>query len=249
MNSFYIVKDVIHIDKHIPELPIKDTLVVHIDIWEVQTKYKSVKWSVFKNTFVDFEENNIVIVGMNRMRTSQSRYDMVYSHIYKLRNYDTKIIIDEHPFTGEPWRLWYVYGFLFHTWLSGENSMALEGNWKNWFERKTNDCLIAPDKIPGIISNTSSDIDPLTTSFSTRTPDLFEDEKYIEVKKQAFKKYDTPRQIIAFMIKNLDLDITYDSYLKGGSIVLPDWGISRFMIEENKRRMGIYNAIVNHQRI
>lgn len=248
MRSFYIVSDVLNIDKYLPEIPIKNTLVVHIDIWDVVTKYRSVKWSVFKNSFIDFEENNIVIVGMNRIRTDASRYDMVYSHIYKLKKFKTKIIIDEHPFSGEPWRLWYVYGFLFHTWIMGENSMPLQGQWSRWFEREIEDCAISPENIHAHISNTYSDKELLTTKFELIQPDLFQSEKYNEVKRLAFEKYDTPRQIISYMLKGLDLNISYESYLSNETLTLPDFGISRFMVEENLRRMEIYNKIIDYGR-
>jgi len=248
MRGFYIVSDVLNIDKYLPELTLSDTVVVHVDIWEVVSKYKTIKWSVFKNSFINFDESNIIIVGMNRIRTDASRYDLVYSHIYKLKNYNTKIIIDEHPFTGEPWRLWYIYGFLFHNWILGENSMLLQGNWTKWFNREIDHSLISSKNILKEISHTYSDKEPLKTEFHFKEPDLFENEKYIEVKKTAFEKFDTPRQIISFMLKNLNLEITYESYLSNETIILPDWGISRFMVEENKRRLDIYNTIINYGR-
>lgn len=248
MRAYYIVKDVLMIDKYLNGLPVDDTIVVYIDIWKVKTKFKSIPWSKFKSSFIDFEEHNLVIVGMNRIRTEASRYDMVYSHIYKLKNYESKIVIDEAPFTGEPWRLWYVYGFLFHTWIAGENSMAIQRSWKRWFERDSNDCPISKENILIHISDTYSDLDPLETRFELRSPDLFESGKYEEVKQFAFAKHDTPRMIIAEMLKNLDLDISYDSYLENKTFTLPDFGVARFMVEENIRRMGIYNQIVNYGR-
>lgn len=248
MRAFYVVSDIINLDKYLPELPADDTIIVHVDIWDIKTKHKAIKWSVFKNSFIDFEEKNIVIVGMNRIRTDASRYDMVYSHIYKLKNYQSKIIIDEKPFTGEPWRLWYIYGFLFHTWIMGENSMPLQGNWARWFDRETDDCQISAENIRSHLSDTYSDIDPLTTTFELYQPDLFQSQKYEEVKRVAFEKYDTPRQIISTMLKSLDMGVTYESYLTNQKISLPDFGISRFMVEENQRRMNIYNTIVNYGR-
>lgn len=248
MRAYFIVKDVVNIDQYLGCLPKDDTLVVHIDVWDVKTTFKSIPWSKFKGSFIDFEENHLVIVGMNRIRTEASRYDMVYSHIYKLKNYQAKIVIDEQPFTGEPWRLWYVYGFLFHTWIAGENSMAIQRSWNRWFERDTDDCHISEKNILNHISDTFSDLDVLETTFELRSPDLFESGKYEEVKQFSFEKHDTPRMIVAEMIKNLNLDISYDSYLENRAFTLPDFGVTRFMVEENKRRMGIYNQIVNYGR-
>lgn len=248
LNKFYIVKDYINIDQYINHLPKDETIVVHIDIYDIVTSYPSVKWSVFKSSFINYEQRNIVIVGMNRIRTDASRYDMVYSHIYKLRSFDSKIIIDEKPFTGEPWRLWYIYGFLFHKWIMGENSMPLQGHWARWFEREIEDCEISQENIVHHLKNTYSDLDLLTTEFYIRTPDLFEQNKYEEVKSLAFEKYNTPRQIISYMLKNLNLPITYESYLTNEVITLPDFGICHFMIQENKRRMGTFNTIINYGR-
>jgi hypothetical protein len=248
MRAFYIVNDVINIDPLILDLPINDTLVVHIDIWEINTVYKKISWSKYKASFIDFEENHLVIVGMNRIRTEASRYDMVYSHIYKLRKYESKVVIDEHPFTGEPWRLWYVYGFLYHTWIAGENSMAIQRSWTRWFERETKDCPISEKSILNHIGDTYSDKELLTTEFILRPVDLFENGKYEEVKRIAFEKNDTPRLIVNEMVKNLGLEIGYESYLENRKIVLPDFGISRFLIEENERRMGTYNAIIKYGR-
>jgi hypothetical protein len=245
MNSFFILKDPTRFDHLLPDLPPDNTLVVHVDVWEVQTKYQSVKWSVFKQSFVSYEQENLIIVGMNRIRTDASRYDLVYSHIYKLKNYQYKAIIDDRPFYGEPWRLWYIYGFLFHTWIAGENSFALQVDWNHWFERNRPDCLIAPDNLRKHITNTFSDAELLTTRFQFRQPDIFENQKYHDVKAEAFRKYDTHKNIIQFMLKNLPIGITYESYLSNQTFTMPDWPISRFMVEENERRMNIYNTVIN----
>lgn len=245
-NSFFILKNPLQFDHLLPELPMDNTIVVHIDIWPVQTKYQSVKWSVFKSSFINYDQENIIIVGMNRIRTDASRYDMVYSHIYKLKSYNYKAIIDDKPFYGEPWRLWYIYGFLFHTWIAGENSFALQVDWNHWFERNREDCLIAPTHLPKHIRNTYTDLPYLTTQFHFRQPDLFENQKYNDVKAEAFRKYDTHKNIIAFMLKHLPIEINYESYLTNQSFTLPDWPISQFMVEENQRRSNIYNTILQH---
>ena len=90
-----------------------------------------------------------------------------------------------------------------------------------------------------------TDLDRKVCAFTFREPSSKERVHYEEVKEFAFDKYKTPKQIITTMSKELNrmigLDVDFDTYRKGGDYVLPDFGIYRFIAEENRRRMDIYN--------
>lgn len=247
MRKALFVKDIEHPDPLIGELT-GETLVIYSDVYNVETKYPKILWSEFKNSYVNYQPDNIIVVGLNRIRTPETRYDLVYPYIYNMNRFKVKITIDNRPFTGEPWRLWYHYGFLYGTWLGVSYSNVLESNWAHWFYRDADSATIAAENIRGHITDTWSDLEPLTTCFEFYEPDPLLKEYYLEVKEAAFEKYSTPKQLIQFMLKHLNkhchLDISYETYLTSKKYKLPDFGIFRFMAEENRRRMDIYNTVI-----
>jgi hypothetical protein len=248
MRKAFFVKDVINIDQYLPRMN-GEVLVCYSDYYNINTKHPKIEWSKYKAEYINHKEPNIIIVGLNRIRTPDSRYDLVYSYLYKMNDFETKITIDEKPFNSEPWRCWYHYGFLFKTWLGVDYSNVLESDWSHWFYRDRNDCLISSKNLKNHIKNTYSDLDFLITEFEFYEPDLFLNEYYQEIKTIAFEKYGTPKQIIQFMIKHLNskikIDFGFESYLTNKKYLLPNFGVFCFLVEENKRRMDIYNTLIS----
>lgn len=246
-QKYFIVRDCINIDRYL-DLPIENTLVVYIDVWDVNTKYNKIKFSVFKNTYIDHEPKNIVLVGLNRMRKDSNRYDLIWQYLYKINHFDNRIVINDKPFNKEPWRLWYTYGFLFRKWINGENSFPLQGDYNKWFMRESDDCLISGNNIPEHISNTYTDLDLLHTKFEFYEPSKIESLNYSEIKNLAFEKKETPKSVLQFMSKGLKFKIDYELYLINKDYKLPNFGFYRFLCEENIRRMEIYNEIISNAR-
>jgi hypothetical protein len=196
MRKAFFVKDIINIDKYIPDKLTGNTLVIHHDFYKVETTFKKIAWSIFSKEYTNHQPDNLIIVGLNRIRTPETRYDLVYPYIYNMNKFETKITIDEKPFNGEPWRLWYHYGFLFESWLGVNYSNVLESDWQHWFYREAQTAIISDENIKWHIKETFSDLPLLTTEYSFYEPNKLLIEYYTEVKKYCFEKYDTPKQLM-----------------------------------------------------
>lgn len=250
MRRAIFTKDVTNIDKYLPDMDKETTLVIHSDVLSPVTKYNKVGFIEYSKSYDQYHIDNIIVVGMNRIRTPERRYDLVFPYMYNMNNFENKFTIDERPFNGEPWRVWYHYGFLYKEWLGTTYSNALESNYQHLFLRDTDYCTVNAENIANNIDGTWSDLEELDTSFEFYTPDPMLVEAYHSIKEWAFEKYSTPRQLIHTMARELNKHIgqkiDYETYLNGGVIRLPDFGVYRFIADENERRMGIYNAIVRH---
>lgn len=248
MRKAFFVKDVHDIDKYLPPLS-GDTLVVHSDYYQVNTQYPTIGFIKFSASYTNYTPDNIILVGLNRIRTPERRYDLVFPYLYNMNKFETKITIDEKPFNGEPWRAWYHFGFLYGKWLDLSYSNAVESDWSHWFYRDTEDSIISAKSISDKITDVYSDLDKLVTSFEFYDPDERTAEYYENLKEEAFNKYSTPKHIIQMMMRNLckytGIELGFETYLKNKTVSLPDFPIMRFMAEENMRRMDIYNTIIS----
>lgn len=250
MRRAIFTKDVVNIDKYLPDMDKETTLVIHSDVFSPVTKYNKVGFIEYSKSYDQFNIDNIVIVGMNRIRTPERRYDLVFPYIYNMNNFENKFTIDERPFNGEPWRVWYHYGFLHKEWLGTTYSNALESNYQHLFLKESDESIVNAAEIMKYLDGTWSDLPLLDTKFEFYIPDILLVEAYNSIKEWAFDKYSTPKQLIQSMLRELNkhigIKLDYETYLEGGVVKLPDFGIYRFVAEENERRMSIYNAIVEH---
>jgi hypothetical protein len=223
-KAIYLPDINIEIDKYLPDMQ-GSTMVVCHDFYQIETKYNVVMWSKFKVEYFNYETENIVVVGMNRIRTADVRCDLVFSYIYRMNTYKTKIVIDDRPFNGEPWRIWYHYGFLYGKFLDVDYSYPLETEWKKWFYYEKNDCKVKSDNLKLYVKDTYTELGKLTTVFHFREPSDTEIEYYEEVKKIVFEKYDTPKMLTNNLLKicnkHFNTDLGLEAYLTNKKFILP----------------------------
>jgi len=225
-----------------------DTIVVHHAMYD-EPKVKAGKvleWEKYKVLYGDLEPAKIVLVGVNRMITPSNRCDFIHAYLTVMTPQTPKIVIDTAPFIGEPWRLYYHYQIANCFQAFGANySYPIEGEWRRWFERKMEECQFSPAVLKSRIVETWSDLPRLDTTFSLHEVDAKDREWYEEAKRFELDRYKAPKSLLSGLLKAADthfgLDVSFDSYLTGRAFDLPDVGIYRFVVEENRRRMGIYN--------
>ncbi len=220
----------------------------------------------YKNKYTLFEPELIVVIGLNRIITPSNRCDMVNEYLQTMTPNIKKICIDTDPFIGEPWRLWFHYSIANCGSFGITYSFAIETEWEHWFYRDTPDCRLSRDNIRLFISDTISDIEPFQTVFEFTEVSADEEAWYQQAKEAVFAKRDTPKLIINDLLKtanaHYDLDLSFDSFRNRsgaapslfqdqtpGKFIVPDIGIYRFVVEENIRRMGIYNEVVSYENI
>ncbi len=210
-----------------------------IDFEEFKTKYDSLSF------------DSAVIIGLNRMINPANRCDFVFSFLSTATPNIPKYSIDNAPFIGEPWRVFWHYLFTKSGHWPESHSYAVETNWKKWFFREESDWSGSADNIRLMTGDTTfSDLPKLTSSFSFSDASEHE-EWYASTREQVFKMHSTPKSWIQSLLRecnkrfgfDIGYDISYDSYLEGKSITVPDLGVYRFVVEENLRRMAIYNAV------
>lgn len=243
MRKVIFSKETKHIN--VTGLP-EDTLIVVHEMYDAPNiKGRVVDWQKFKVSYPEYETSQFVIVGVNRMINPSNRCDMVNDYLQVMTKNVPKISIDTAPFIGEPWRLWYHYSLAFGEWLGTDYSYPVEGDWKKWFYYESNFSKLSADNLPIYIKETVSDLRRLNTKFELYELDGLHLDFYEAAKKDVFKKYDTPKMLTNNLLKILNkhfgLDVTMDSYLTNRSYLLPDVGVYRYLVEENKRRMAIYN--------
>lgn len=227
------------------ELP-DDTLMIVHEMYDCPAiDCEVIAWQRFKATYADYSPSQFVIVGANRMINPSIRCDMVNDYLQVMTKSIPKVSIDTSPFLGEPWRLWYHYSLAFGEWLGVDYSYPVEGEWQKWFYYDQNDCKLKAENLNLFVKNTKSDLEKLGTSYAIYEPDRMLEEYYEYAKESVFEKYNTPKlltnNLLKIMNKHLHLDFDMDSYLSGQSFKLPDFGVYRYVIEENKRRQSIYN--------
>lgn len=202
----------------------------------------------FKVVYSELHFNMLIIVGLNRMITPSNRCDMVNDFLQTMTRNIPKVSIDSQPFIGEPWRVWYHYDVTNTGKFGVPHGYAIETEWKHWFYRESNHCRLSRDNIRMLINNTYSDLELLTTNFEFYEAEDHQLEWYNEAKEHIFSKYDTPKMLVNNLLKlsnrQFQADVSFDSFRTNRNFVLPDLGIYRFMADENKRRMDIYNAVI-----
>lgn len=223
------------------------TLVVYRDGYRLPEikNAKYVEFEKYRNAYTSFNPENIVMVGTNRIFVPQIRCDMVFEYLQTMTPQINKISIDNQPFIGEPWRVWFHYSLAYGRWLGYTYSYVVETDWSHWFYRDTDSSCIMRERLKGNLLDFYADIEPVTMEVAYYSPDIFLSSFYNELKKTAFEKYGSPKQIIVFMLrelnKKLEIDYDFDAFRKNLNWNLPDFGIYRFIHEENIRRMNIYN--------
>ena len=230
-------------------LPKKTLVVVHEMYDKPNIDRPTVDWQKFKVIYSDYEVDQFVLVGLNRMINPSNRCDMVNDYLQVMTKSTPKISIDTHPFIGEPWRLWYHYSVCFGEWLGVDYSYPIEGDWQKWFYYEQNHCKLSANNLPLFVKNTESDIEKLTTSYSFYEPNEMLEDYYQEAKKEIFKKYGTPKMLtnnlLKIMNKHLSIYFGMDSYKENKQFTVPNFGVYRYAVEENKRRQSIYNYFAN----
>ena len=123
----------------------------------------------------------------------------------------------------------------------------METEWKHWFLREEDDCQLSAKAIKGTFDGVYSDLDKIESTFSFRSPLDHEVSLYDAVKETAFQTNGTPKTIINYMIKNLSSitgKISFDDFYTNKDFVWPEFGIYKFIAEENIRRMEFYNTLI-----
>lgn len=229
----------------IPGLPNDTIMVVHEMYDAPNIDVQTIEWNVFKNTYSNYETSQFILVGANRMITPSNRCDMVNDYLQVMTKSVDKISIDSTPFIGEPWRLWFHYSLAFGEWLGVDYSYPIEGDWLKWFYLEQNYSKLSAESLPVNIKETYSDLSKLDTNFELSEVNEIQEEYYTEAKAHVFENYSTPKLLTNNLLKLLNkyfhIDFGVDSYLTNRKYHLPDLGIYRYLIEENKRRMNIYN--------
>jgi hypothetical protein len=234
--------------KAIVEDPPNGTVVVFHSIYKppVIQGATYIEWEKYRVMFSEVETSCLILVGLNRMINPSNRCDMVNDYLQVLTQNIRKISIDNSPFIGEPWRLWYHYSVVFSSFMGINYSYPIEGEWQKWFYRETNECRLSADNLKLFVKDTYCDLDSLKTEFIAYESSPEDLAWYTESKEFIFAKYDSPKLLIQNLLKlcnqRFQTDIDFNTYLSNQSIKLPDLGVYRFMIEENERRMNIYNA-------
>lgn len=244
-NRIYFLKD---IEKaHIPDIPPRTILTWHPMYQPPQLPgVEYVEWSKFSVLYSSFEPDLIIIVGLNRLITPSNRCDYVHEYLTTMTPNIPKISIDTTPFIGEPWRLFFHYLYTGINHFGINYSYPVEREWQDWFYRETNDSRLSAENVAMFIKQTWSNLDKLFTRFEFYQPNEIQEEWYVEAKKHVFSKHNTPKMLIAALLKLANdffqTDISYDSWKTNLKVSVPNLGVYRFMVEENIRRMKIYNA-------
>ncbi|MFW9872936.1 MAG: hypothetical protein ACFFG0_07530 [Candidatus Thorarchaeota archaeon] len=241
------IKDPLRINiSNVPD----DSYLIYHDNYEypIIDGVENISFNDFKKSYVDIHANLFIFVGINKMVTPSSRCDFVQEYLSTLTQNIQKISIDTSPFIGEPWRLFFHYLYTNNNKFRRPHSYAIQTEWNHWFYRESIDCLLSPENIKFFIVKTFSDLDVLNTSFEFEPITINDERWYQEVKEHIFNKYHTPKSLINGILnicnKKYNNNISYNTYLENKKIILPDFNIYRFMVEENLRRQGIYNAII-----
>jgi len=216
----------------------------------------------YREKYPALEPEMIVVVGINRMITPSNRCDMVNEYLQTMTPNIPKVSIDNAPFIGEPWRLWWHYDVANIEKWGVSYSYAIETEWKKWFYREQSTCRLDAENIGLFLTDTVSDLEPLSVRFSFSEPTADDEAWYKEAKTAVFNQHNTPKMWINNLLKlcnrRYDLKISLDTYRAGiarqhsifdqDHIELPDHGVYRFVAEENIRRMAIYNEVISFER-
>ena len=226
-------------------LPSDTLIVVHEMYDKPNIDVRMVDWQRFKETYTEYETSQYVLIGANRMITPSNRCNMVNDFLQILTRNIPKISIDTSPFIGEPWRLWFHYSLAFGEWLGLNYSYPVEGEWLRWFYYDENSCRISGDNLSLFVKDTQTDLARLTTNFELYDPQAIEQSFYEEARQISFDNFTSTKLLINNLLRRCNdhfgVVARFDSYLGGGTVRLPDLPIYRYVVEENRRRMDIYN--------
>jgi hypothetical protein len=255
MNRVQFLKDTSTAKVDIPE----KTIVVYRDgfaLPKLDADY--IEFEKYKVAYDSIECNFIVLVGLNRIINPVNRCDFIHEHLTTLTPHIPKVSIDTLPWIGEPWRLYYHYQYSRCGKFGASYSYPIEGEWQKWFYRESNDSQLSAANVRLVIDSTFSDLDPLMATFELVEPTDNEVQWYAQAKEQVFAKYDTPKMLINNLLKlanaHFGLDISFDSFRSkpttdlfgktANCFKMPSLGIYRFMMEENRRRLATFNAVI-----
>jgi len=209
------------------------------------------KFNKFKTVYSVLEFDMLIFLGLNRIITSSNRCNMVNDFIQTMTRNIPKISIDTSPFIGEPWRVWYHYDVCNCNKFNIPHGYAIETEWKHWFYRDRNDCRLSGDNIKLFINNTYSNLKQIDFKYNFYEPNNNEFKYYKNLKNEIFNKYNSKKlwinNLLKLSNKHFGLKLNMNSYIETNSMLdinIPNLGIYRFVIEENLRRMNIYNAVV-----
>lgn len=210
-----------------------------------------VEWDKFRVTYSNYEPSLIILVGLNRMITPSNRCDYVHEYLTTMTPNIPKISIDNSPFIGEPWRLFFHYLYAQANNFGVNYSYPVEREWQSWFYREVNDCRLSADNLKLFIRDTYSELERINTSFFFTDVNSHDLEWYQEAKAFIFEKFDTPKLLIQNLLKmsnsHFQTNIDFNSYLSGSKFQLPDLPVYRFIAEENTRRLNIYNKFTHEE--
>jgi len=249
MDNIQILKDTS--TAVFPDLP-PDSILVYREGYPLP-ELKDVQYfdiEEYKNVYSNIHSNCIIVVGYNRIIKPSNRCDFIYEHLTTLTANQLKFSVDTEPFLGEPWRFWW------HHQLTGTGkkfaipySYTIETEWQKWFYQDVQDCRLSGGNIKMFIDSVKSDLDKIESSFNFYDPSDSETEWYREAKEHVFAKYSTPKMLIINLLKmankKFEIKFNFDSYRESKIFELPELGVYKFVAEENKRRMDIYNAIIS----
>jgi hypothetical protein len=228
----------------------EDTFLIYREGYALPqlTGVEYMDFNVFKTRYSELHFNKLILVGLNRIITPTNRCDMVNDFIQTMTSHVEKVSIDSQPFIGEPWRLWYHYDVTNKGKFKFPHGYATETEWKKWFYRDVTTSLFSGENIGLYISDTYSDLNPFNTRFDFTEVSPSDMEFYLNVKKDVFEKYDSPKMLINNLLKHcnkhFNINITFDTFRTNDYFCVPDLPIYQFMVEENKRRMDTYNAVI-----
>lgn len=249
MDKIYFTRDIGRLlETQFPKDFWTGTVVVHHAMYdkpEVDAAYV-LEWQRYKAIHAELKPERIVTIGLNRMKTPSNRCDFIHAYMAVMTPQIPKISIDTAPFIGEPWRLYYHYQLVGSFDRFGANySYPIEGEWARWFLRDSEECQFRSEVLRDRIVDTWTDLPRLDTRFELYPPDPEDVEWYEEAKSFELGRYRASKSFLTGLTKaankHFRMKIGYDSYLTGGLLRVPDVGIYRFMVEENRRRQAIYN--------
>lgn len=222
-----------------------NTIVVYREGYNLPTiNAEYLEFEKYKASYINYNPDVIVLIGTNRIMTPANRTELVFEYLQTMTSHIDKYSIDTSPFIGEPWRAWIHYSIAYGSWLGVNYSYAIETDWKHWFYRNKDNCWLQGAEKLG----TYSDIEQIFHLVNFYDADSNLLDYYNIIKNEAFSLYDTPKQIMLWMMKQLNkylsIDYTFDSYLKKQNYMLPNLNIYNFIYEENLRRMEIYNELI-----
>lgn len=233
----------------LPDIP-EDSYVLYHSRYEPPEipGAKVIEFEDFKNVYSEIHVNLLIIFGLNRIITPSNRTHFVFEWLFTISRDIPKITIDLDPWIGEPWRLWFHYGVTYTGKFAIPYSYTIETEWKHWFYRKRKDSRLSGDNLGICITDTYSNLDPLDYGATFYSLNDMQLNWYEEAKAHVFEKYTTPKLWMNNLLKmcntKFGIDYSLDAYRSNNPISLPELGVYEFMHEENKRRAGMYNAVL-----